>query len=166
MFDPDQLQGTDAGLVAIGARFSAAAGAGLGQGADEAVDDVMGRRRWAWANKVRSVPIYATSLGASGTISQPGTLGPPTGFYWGVRRLTASGFSAGTVTFYDSSAYGEPLAVVGSATAGIPQPFGRGEVLLHPGHYLVIVAAAITGSVTIFGAADLLPADFLPRYLG
>jgi hypothetical protein len=166
MYNPDQLQGTDAGLLMIGARFSAAAGAGLGPGADQAVDEVMGRRRSAWGGKIRQVPIYATSLGASGTISQPGTLGPPTGFYWGIRRLTASGFTAGTVTFYDSSASGEPLAVAGSAIAGIPQTFGRGEVLLHPGHYLVIVAAGITGTATILGAADLFPADFLPRYLG
>lgn len=163
MYRPQALDGTDAGLVAIGARFGLAAGLGLGAGADGALDGIMGSRNDMWADTVRQVPIVATSLGGSGTIMQPATLGPPTGWYWGVRRLTAQGFSAGTVTVYDTSASGEPLETF--AAAGT-QTFGKGQILLHPGHYLVFVAAGITGTVTMYGAADLFRAPFLSRYLG
>lgn len=157
-------QAADAGLLVIGARFGAAAGLGLGRDAGGALDALAPPRRPC--NPVRQVPIYATSLGASGTIQQPGTLGPAIRHYWSIRRLSAEGFTAGTVTFYDSSTVGEPLATFAGAAGVIaPQTFATGALLLHPQHYLVIVASGITGTVTILGSADLVPDWYLTDYL-
>jgi len=154
-------QSTDAGLAVIGARFSAAAGIGLGPGADGALDALSLPRRPC--NPVRQVPLYATAFAGSGTITQPATLGPPTGSYWSVRRLAVSGFSAGTVTFYVNDPAGEIAAVF--AAAGV-QTFNRGGVLIHPQDYLVAVGATITGNVTVIGAADQFPDWYLSEYLG
>jgi hypothetical protein len=158
------LTQTDAGLVAIGARFSAAAGAGLGAGADGALGMLSPGRP---CNPIRQIPLYATSLGGSGTVASAATLGPSTAQYWSVRRLSASGFTAGTVVFCLNSAAGEPVAVFAGAAGQIaPQTFGRGELLLHPQSFLVPVASGITGTVTIIGAADMFPDWYLSEYLG
>jgi hypothetical protein len=92
-------------------------------------------------------------------------LGPPQGFYWSVRRLTAYGFTAGTVTATLNSRTGEPL---------IPWPqegvftFGKGELLLHPGSQMVFstLASGLTGTVQIYGAADVFESWYLPYYIG
>jgi hypothetical protein len=159
------LAGTDDGLAAIGARFSASAAVGLGQGADGALDDLFGGRRMP-LNPIRQVPLFipVPLSGGDGTFTGLiGYQGPPVGYYWSIRRLTAQGFTAGTVVVYESSADGEalfPFAQAGTLTAS------RGEELLHPQSYLVISATGITGTVTVFGAADAVPAWYLTKYLG
>jgi hypothetical protein len=156
------LTGNDSGVLAIGARFSAAAGVGVGQGADGALAGVLGRPART-CNPVRQVPVYATAVAGSATITQPATLGPPTGHYWSVRRLSGTGFSAGTVTVYINSSAGEPVAQF--ASGGAPQLYNRGGILLHPQDYLVIVGGTITGDELVLGAADQFPDWYLSEYL-
>jgi len=100
---------------------------------------------------------------------------PKAGYMWSIRRLTASGFTAGTVTAFKGG------AIVGGAYTGGGDPFpfsaaavqtlGRGELLLDQGDALVFVATGITLSagfagVQINGAADCFERWFLPEYLG
>jgi hypothetical protein len=165
MFQPASLEGTDAGVLAIGARFNVRAGLGVGQGASDALDGIDGRARLP-VNPVRQVPLFMPVPLASGAGQFTGLIGvqgPPVGWYWSIRRLTAQGFTAGTVEVCESNAGGEvlvPFAQAGTFT------FGRGEILLNPQSYLVLVAASITGTVTVFGKADAVPDWHLTRYLG
>lgn len=161
-YSPEPLGGTDAGLAAIGARFGLAAGLGVGQGADGALDGIMGGRRPRPV--LRQVPLFMPvplTAGAGTFTGLIGYQGPPIGWYWSIRRLTAQGFTAGTVTVFESSVNGEELAVF---TAAGPQTYTKGGVLVHPQSYLVIQAAGITGTVTVFGAADAFPAWELAVY--
>ena len=154
-------QDNDAGVVAIGARFSAAAAAGLGQGAGDAADAVMGPPRQMCP--VRQVPFYASEFSGSGTFTQPATLGPPTGHYWSVRLISVTGFSAGSVAVTLNSVAGP---VVASFAAAGQQYLARGVVLLRYGDYLVLTGTGITGTVRPQGQADLFPDWYLPEYLG
>lgn len=98
-----------------------------------------------------------------------------TGYHWSVRRLSASGFSAGTVTAFLNG------QVVGGVMLGNPEPvapfpqagvftFGRGEVLLQGDDNLTFTATGITlqagfPSVLIQGSADCMESWLLPDYL-
>ncbi|HXL59367.1 MAG TPA: hypothetical protein VN959_01620, partial [Mycobacterium sp.] len=84
-------------------------------------------------------------------------------YIWGIRRLTANGFTAGTVTAYRNSSAGEPIMP-------FPVPavntIGRGELLLMPGDRIVWGATGITGTVSYWGVADCFESWYLPYYLG
>jgi hypothetical protein len=86
-----------------------------------------------------------------------------TGFIWSIRRITAVGFSGGTVTAYRNSLTGEP--VMPFAVAAV-NTIGRGELLLMSGDRLVWQAMGITGTVTVYGVADCFESWFLPFYIG
>lgn len=136
-------------------------GVQLGRVADalEAAEQYRVKRRGA----LQQVPIFSPVLSASGTIDAPDALMCKTGYHWGIRRLAAVGFTAGTVTVYNSAANGEvivPFTAAGVAT------FGRGEVLLQPGDRLVAVASGITGTVQLTGRADCFETWYLPEYIG
>jgi hypothetical protein len=122
------------------------------------------RRRALMA--VRQVPIAANQMtlsGGAGTIDQPDSLMCRSGFYWSVRRLTLSGFTAGTGVVYLDGAGGEPLVPFSQAATFT---FGRGELLVHPGSRLVVTATGITGYVQLNGAADCFEQWYLPHYIG
>ena len=126
-------------------------------------------RESAWRQKiaqaVTQVPFAGTITlsGGAGTDDQPDKLQAKTGFIWSVRRITAQGFSAGTVTVYRNSALGEPVMP-------FPVPavntIGRGELLLMPGDRMVWGAATITGTVSYWGVADCFESWYLPFYIG
>jgi hypothetical protein len=121
-------------------------------------------RRMAMA--VRQIPLSANQAAltaGAGTIDQPDSLMVRAGYYWSVRRLTLSGFTAGTAVVYLNGAGGEPF--VPYAQAGT-FTFGRGELLMHPGDRLVAVATGITGYVQLNGAADCFEQWYLPYYIG
>ena len=123
-------------------------------------------RQQRMAQAVRQVPLVTNQMalsGGAGTIDDPASLRAPTGFYWGIRRLTLSGFSAGTAVVYLNSQYGEPVAPFAQAGTFT---FGKGQLLLHPGDRLVVTASGITGLVQLNGAADALEEWYLPYYLG
>lgn len=118
------------------------------------------------AQCVRQLPLATGQMklsGGAGTIDDPAQLRANTGYMWSVRRLTLSGFTAGTAVVYLNGIGGEPVAPY--AEAGM-FTFGRGELLLHPGDRLVVAATGITGSVQLNGAADCFEQWYLPYYIG
>ncbi len=129
--------------------------------------------------QLHQVPIGAIQVpitAGAGAYQMPDLLSPKAGYMWSVRRITASGYSAGTVVVYKNGAVvggsavagGEPVmpfAAAGTSTAG------RGEILLDQNDQLIIVATGITLSagfagVQINGAADCFERWLLPEYLG
>ena len=115
------------------------------------------------------IPITA---GAGSLTAPNNTLGPPTGFYWSVRRLSVTGFTAGVVYVLDSSVYGNQVVPYPLAATNT---FGRGEVLLAPDSYLVFLASGITtaaqpngqtyAGLIVDGTADLVHWTHLQSYL-
>jgi hypothetical protein len=99
-------------------------------------------------------------IGGAGILQEPTQYGPPVGFMWSIRRLTITGYTAGTVTPYLDGI--EPIAFPAAGTYFI----GRGELLLDNGQQLTFVATGITGTPMVFGVADAFPRDELPAYLG
>jgi hypothetical protein len=126
-------------------------------------------REDAWRQKIAraitQVPFAGTITlsGGAGTDDQPDKLQAKTGFIWSVRRLTANGYSAGTVTAYRNSTTGEPVMPFPVAAVNT---IGRGELLLMPGDRLVWGATGITGTVQYWGVADCFESWFLPFYIG
>jgi hypothetical protein len=117
---------------------------------------------------VHQVPVVAPIVltAGAGTWRDSNTLGPKTGWCWGIRRLAVQNWSAGNIGLYRNDPNGEQLyywSGPGSAT------FGRGEILLQPQDSLVWVAAGVTGNVgttlMVYGAADEFEQRYLPEYL-
>jgi hypothetical protein len=127
---------------------------------------------------LHQVPIGVLQVpltGGNGAFQLNDILMPKAGYMWSVRRLTASGYTAGAVVAYKGG------AVVGGTYTGGGDPFpfsaagaatiGRAELLLDQGDALVIVCTGITLStgyagVQINGAADCFERWYLPHYLG
>jgi hypothetical protein len=122
------------------------------------------KRRQQMTQAVRQVPLVGPSITtSSGIIDSPDLLKVKTGYYWSVRRLTLSGFTAGTCVVYRNSVNGEPMVPV--QAAGV-FTFGRGEMLLSPDDRIVVAATGITGYVQLNGAADCFEQWYLPYYIG
>ena len=101
------------------------------------------------------------ALSASGTVDYPDVWGPKDGYHWDVRRISAWGFTAGTITIYRNSASGEQLGVftsTGSYTFS-------GNAFLGPRDRLIFVAASITGNVQIAMTAVEVETAWWPVYL-
>jgi hypothetical protein len=123
------------------------------------------------------LPQIPVTAGA-GVLQPTDSSGPMTGQYWSIRRLVASGYSAGSVAVYRNAVItgtGAAAAAAGEILFTFPQAgaytFGRGEMLLSPDDFLVFVATGITlitgqSGVSILGAADCLAAWLLPEYIG
>jgi hypothetical protein len=119
-----------------------------------------------------NVPIAA----GAGVFQMNDLLMPKAGFMWSIRRITASGYTAGQVTVFKGG------AIVGGAYTGGGDPIapfpaagtstiGRGEGLLDQGDPLIVVCTGITlaanqPGVLISGAADCFERWLLPEYLG
>lgn len=106
------------------------------------------------------VPI-AGILTATGTLDNPDMLGPKDGYWWDLRRLTLSGFSAGTVALYRNSANGAQLAnwtQTGEWTWSAAQ-------WLRPRDRMIFVATGITGAVIVDGDAVEVSTRMLPQYV-
>ena len=128
---------------------------------------LMGRED-AWrrriANVITTVP-FAGSIaltGGAGTDDQPDKLAVKTGYIWSIRRITANGWTAGSVTAYISSTAGEPIMPFPTPAVNTA---GRGDLLLMPGDRIVWGATGITGTVQYWGKADCFESWYLPYYL-
>jgi hypothetical protein len=116
------------------------------------------------AQAFRQVPIVINvPLVAGAANLNPTTVGPDVGFYWSVRKLSAVGFSAGSVSLYVDNTGGEPIVPFTQAAVNT---FGKGEQLLHPNSSIAVLAAGITGTVQIWGQADQFESWLLPWYMG
>jgi hypothetical protein len=112
----------------------------------------------------RQVPfIINVPLVAGAATINPSQAGPDAGFYWSIRKLSAVGFTAGTVNTYVDNTGGEPIVPF---TVSAVNTFGKGEQLMHANSNIAIVATGITGTVQIWGQADQFEQWLLPWYLG
>lgn len=154
----------------------AALGVTLGRIADR-LDDQANRRQRLYESlhQVPQGPAQIPINGGAGVLSLPDVFQCKTGYCRSVRRLTASGFTAGSVTTYLNG------LLVGGVLVGTPEPvapfpqagvltFGRGELLLQQDDTLTFAATGITLSsgfagVQINGIADEFEAWLLPDYL-
>jgi len=167
--------------VSEGGGFGIAAGAvaSMGRAMSGDMPDAEGDRRSRLFERLHQVPIGAIQVpitAGAGAFQMNDLLMPKAGYMWSVRRLTASGYSAGTVVVYKGgfvsggvySGGGEPL--VPFAAAGTTS-LGRGAGLLDQGDPLIVVCTGITlvagfAGVQINGAADMFERWLLPEYLG
>ena len=98
-------------------------------------------RQQRLAHAIHQVPIATQGLAASGTIDSPQAWGPRAGFWWDCHRLTAAGFSAGTVAVYKNGvADGNQLFAFQSA--GVITN-GKAQGLIGPGDRLIAVGTGI-----------------------
>jgi hypothetical protein len=112
---------------------------------------------------VINLPIAA----GAGSLNPVPATGPDVGYWWSIRRLSATGFSAGTVILFIDSTAGEPVATfTGAAIGTYVTTYGKGHQMLHPGSNLAITATGITGTVVVYGAADLIATAVMPWYAG
>ena len=117
---------------------------------------------------IHQVPLATKQIASNGTIDSPQDLGPSGGFWWDVRRVTAAGFSAGTVTVYKNAVV-DGNQVLAFASAGVIN-MGKAHLLLGPKDRLVYVTANITlnsgaAGVSIGGDALQIESWALPSYL-
>jgi hypothetical protein len=149
----------------------------IGQRAADSIGNGSERKR-KYLETIHQIPlgmIVVPISGGNGVFQMNDLLMPKAGYMWSVRRLTASGYTAGAVVAYKGG------AVVGGAYTGWGDPFpfsaagsatiGRGELLLDQGDPLVIVCTGITlaanqPGVLISGAADCFERWYLPEYIG
>lgn len=169
------MTGTDNGMLAIGARFGIAAGAGIGEGAAGIAASAAGmlpvRKRAVFPFAFPPGILTATTVGSF--LDLPDQFGPPTGWFWDVMALTAYGFTAGALAVSKNfpliTPAGNPVAVepVGSFTqAGIVTFPQKGMPLLDGNDRLVFtVTAALTGAAQISGQVAAVPAERIDEYL-
>lgn len=151
-------------------------GASLGQVASMMRDRE--DRRTALFRQLHQVPIGPQIIpitASAGNLDQVEAFGPKAGYMWSVRRLTTSGYSAGSVAGYKNGtitggalAGGEPVAPF--PAAGV-LTFGRGELLLDQNDILIFAATGVTlnanaPGIQVNGAADNFERWLLPDYLG
>jgi hypothetical protein len=112
------------------------------------------------------VPFIINTVLSSGAVTLnpvPNGPGPDLGYFWSIRKLSAVGFTAGTVNLYVDNTGGEPI---------VPFPqtgvftFGKGEQVMNPGSTIALVASGITGTVQIWGKADQIESWLWPWYIG
>jgi hypothetical protein len=121
------------------------------------------------AQEYQQIPfvINLTIAAGAGSLNPVPSCGPDIGFWWSLRRLSATGFTAGQVNLFIDSTSGEPVAVfTGSSVGTYVNTYGKGHQMLHPGSNLAITASGITGTVAVYGAADQIASHLLPWYAG
>lgn len=137
------------------------------------------RARARLFEQLHQVPIGAVQVpltAGAGAYQMADLLSPKAGYMWGVRRITASGYTAGSVVVYKNGAVvggaytggGEPIAPFAAAAT---LTIGRGEAILDQNDQLIIVCTGITlaagfAGVQINGAADCFERWLLPDYMG
>ena len=147
----------------IGFDFTAQLQASIGSLAEEMKAWRSERQRLAQAVHPFVIPGIPLSLTTgAGTLNQPNILSPRTGKFWDIRRISCTGYTAGTVTTYLNSTSGDIVALF--STAGVLLN-GKAQLLIGANDLLVFGAASITGTVTIGLAGVEVDADRIGEYL-
>jgi hypothetical protein len=115
--------------------------------------------------------LTGTSVGSY--LDLPQQFGPPTGWFWDILSLTATGFTAGTIAVSKNfplvTAAGDPwsLEPVGAFfQAGIVPYAQHGMPLLDSTERLVFtVTSTLTGTAQISGMVAAIPAERIDEYL-
>jgi hypothetical protein len=114
--------------------------------------------------------IVGTVASSAVTIGQTGSIqcGPGQGYCWSIRRLIVNGLQSGSspdiINFYRNDVGNEPLWQLNGNSFG--QTFGRLELLLLPGEYLVaqnVGTINATGQIRVTGDAIEVPAELLGK---
>ena len=118
------------------------------------------------AQGIRLLPLTAPQATASPwVIDVPDLLMAKTGYYWDVRRLALTGWSAGSVNVYRNGFAGQGGDLVATfATPGV-SVYGKAHIMLHPGDKLVVIGTGITGFVQLVGSVVALESHLLAEYL-
>jgi hypothetical protein len=163
-----------------GGGFGVAAAAVLEMGRAQAGGrDPDGDARARLFQQLHQIPLGAIQVplvAGAGAYQMNDLLMPKAGYMWSIRRISASGYTAGSVTVYKGGAVvggtytggGDPIAPFAQAGTST---IGRGEGLLDVGDALIVVCTGITLSagfagVQINGSADCFERWLLPEYLG
>jgi hypothetical protein len=153
----------------------ASIGASIGRVASMMENDQIRRSRFF--EGVYQVPVgpqvIPITTGA-GNLDLVEGFGPKAGFMWSVRRLTTSGYSAGTVVAYKNGTITGGAFVGGEPVAPFPAAgvltFGRGELLMDQNDVLVFTATGVTlnagaAGIQVNGVADNFERHLLGEYL-
>jgi hypothetical protein len=108
-------------------------------------------------------PVLINLATGAGTLNAPAWFSPNEGYFWDIRKITATSFTAGSVAVYENAPNDANAEVV--FTSAGSYFFGSGQLILNSNDFLVFVASGITGNVTISGRAVLVRADYLADYL-
>lgn len=146
-----------------GAKANAAATLEVSLGRVAAALEKQERRNERLYQLLHLAPITGAMIlaGGAGTLDQADRYGPKDGYLWDLRRVTVSGFTAGTVTMYRNDTNGAQLAqwtTPGEWTWSTAQ-------WLKMRDRLIWVATGITGTVVIDGEAIEVSNQVLPEYL-
>ena len=172
------MSDTDAGTAAIAASFGISAGLGAGLGPD-GIDQAMAgaglpRRRFIRPVMPFNLPpglLTATAVGSY--LDLPDQFGPPTGWFWDITALSASGFTANTIAVTKNA----PLVTTaGNAWAIEPVgSFSQAGVIAFPQHGMPLldaserlvftVTSTLTGTAQISGQVVAVPAERIDDYL-
>jgi hypothetical protein len=166
---------TDGGGFGMFAGVAATIGRNVADRYDSSNGSEEHRRKFETLHQIPIGAIQVPITAGAGVFQMNDMLMPKAGYMWSVRRLTASGYTAGAVTVFKGGAIvggaytggGDPVSPFAAAATNT---FGRGEVLLDQGDALIVVCTGITLSagfagVQINGAADCFERWMLPRYL-
>jgi hypothetical protein len=128
----------------------------------------MRRSQSVWSVTIDPVPVPLTS--GAGVLDLPQLLGPGRGRNWAVHTISATGFTAGTVSGWVNVpviASGVPAGALRAPfTAAGVLNFGKGQLNLRGGQdRLVFIAAGITGTVLISLEAIAVADEYWSDYL-
>lgn len=117
---------------------------------------------WQDVHPVPILPGAIPLVAGAGTLANfQDTCGPHDPYWWDVTRLTAYGFTVGTVTAFLNDPNGEQIA-----STTVPGQFTwSGNLLLGPRDHLVFTATGVTGNVLIAGQAIEVASWILPEYI-
>jgi hypothetical protein len=124
--------------------------------------DRQAQRDMRLSQLVNVVPIMG-ALPGNGTLDYPDRYGPTDGFLWDVRRITVSGFSAGTVTLFKNDVNSTQLYQWATTTP--TEKTWSSQLWLRARDRLIFVAAGITGTVQLDGNAHLVSEQLLAEYI-
>lgn len=121
------------------------------------------RQRECQALHLFTIPPQNITLTAgAGTLDMPPLLGPRTGKFWDVKRVSVLGYTAGTVIAYLGAVGAEVLDAYQTADA---YHYGKAHFMLGGGDRIVFSATGITGTVQVTLGGIELDADCLGAYL-
>lgn len=127
------------------------------------------KARSVWPVRIDPIPVQIS--GGVGILDLPQQLGPGLGYNWDVHTISATGFTAGTVSGWINL---PSLANVAAGPAGaLRAPFtaagvinyGKNQLFLRQGERLVFIATGITGSVLVSLDATSLTDEYVGEYL-
>jgi len=127
------------------------------------------KARAVWPVRVDPTPVPLVA--GAGFLDLPQMFGPGLGYNWDIHTISATGFTAGTVSAWinlpslANLAGGPQGALRFAATSAGFANYGKNQCFLRHGERLVFVATGITGSVLVSVDATSLTDEYVGEYL-